>query len=173
MNDRPGTYALVFFAPRGACVQVGRLGELRVCRGTFVYVGSAFGPGGLAARVRHHMCSRAAPRWHLDYLRDHLRPREVWFTHDVAHREHEWARVFRDLPSASEPLAGFGASDCRCPSHLFRFPSPPSAALLRRRLRRAIPGHAPMVTAPTDRMIPGAGTIHLARSGGQRGSRIE
>jgi len=173
VSDLPGTYALVLFAPREACVQVGKLGELRVRRGTFVYVGSAFGPGGVAARVRHHVCSRAAPRWHLDWLRDHLRPREVWLTHDGAHREHEWARIFQDLPGASAPLAGFGASDCRCPAHLFRFASPPSAAMFRRRLGRTIPGHAPVRIVPADRMIPGVGTIPPASRGDRRVSGIE
>ncbi|ELK52825.1 hypothetical protein D320_13259, partial [Haloferax sp. BAB-2207] len=47
-----GTYALVFDAPE-ATVEVGALGEHRFPAGAYVYVGSAFGTGGLR-RVRRH-----------------------------------------------------------------------------------------------------------------------
>jgi Uri superfamily endonuclease len=30
------------------------------------------------------------------------------------------------MPDATIPMAGFGSSDCGCPTHLFRFSPPPN-----------------------------------------------
>jgi hypothetical protein len=50
----PGTYALLLTATAPLEVVVGRLGACRLPAGHYVYVGSAHGPGGLAARLTHH-----------------------------------------------------------------------------------------------------------------------
>src|SRR5208337_3227365 len=65
----PGTYALLLSTASDAEIRVGRLGDMRLQSGFYVYVGSALGPGGVRARVNHHM--RASPRhhWHIDYVR--------------------------------------------------------------------------------------------------------
>ena len=54
MTAQPGTYVLVLASQRTDPVRIGRLGTLALKPGVFIYVGSAFGPGGLAARIRHH-----------------------------------------------------------------------------------------------------------------------
>jgi hypothetical protein len=54
LPSRPGTYALIFTTDADLEIQVGRLGQLHVRPGVYVYVGSAHGPGGLAARVLRH-----------------------------------------------------------------------------------------------------------------------
>ncbi len=140
-----GTYALLLQALRASSVRAGRLGELSIRRGTYVYVGSAFGPGGVLARVRHHQKISSAPRWHIDYLRPAVRVREVWYSHDPARREHQWARTFAALGEASIPLSGFGASDCNCEAHLFFFRAAPSLRGFRRRIRRDHPEHHSIV----------------------------
>ena len=65
----PGTYALVLSASACQKFAVGRLGTLTVEPGFYLYVGSAFGPGGLAARVGRHCRREKTCRWHVDYLR--------------------------------------------------------------------------------------------------------
>ena len=54
MNAQPGSYALILQADRRRTVRIGRLGQLAVEPGCYVYVGSALGPGGVRARVGHH-----------------------------------------------------------------------------------------------------------------------
>jgi Uri superfamily endonuclease len=54
MSPRQGTYALVFTAKRKKRLIIGKLGTLTLQPGYYVYVGSAFGPGGLKARIGHH-----------------------------------------------------------------------------------------------------------------------
>jgi Uri superfamily endonuclease len=115
-------------------VAVGKLGRLCLRPGCYVYVGSAFGPGGLKARISHHMKISPKPHWHMDYLRPALTLREIWFTYDCSHREHQWADVLTGSRGGTILFPGFGASDCRCKSHLIFFDSRPSSAWFRRRL---------------------------------------
>jgi len=65
---RPGTYALLLYSASDAEIRVGRLGHMRLQSGFYVYVGSALGPGGVRARVRHHLLDSPRPHWHIDYL---------------------------------------------------------------------------------------------------------
>ena len=151
MRREAGTYALILRASRARSIRAGQLGHLKVRRGTYVYVGSAFGPGGVLARVRHHEGISRAPHWHVDYLRPAVRIAEVWYSHDPIQREHQWAGILAAMRGASVPLPRFGASDCRCGSHLFFFESPPSLRSFRGRIRAAAPEHRRMERAGADK----------------------
>ncbi len=140
MSAHAGSYALILGACARRIVRIGQIGRLHVTPGFYVYVGSAFGPGGVRARLAHHSRIAQRPHWHIDYLRRRTLPEEAWYTHDPCPREHEWAGLFRQSAGASEPLYGFGASDCRCCSHLFRFAHKPSLRSFCQRLGRAASG---------------------------------
>jgi len=118
---RPGTYALVLSSATGARIRVGRLGTMRLQRGFYLYVGSAFGPGGVRARVNHHLHASPRPHWHIDYLRPRATVEEAWVCHARKRREHSWARLLSSMPGVSVPMRGFGSSDCGCETHLFFF----------------------------------------------------
>ncbi|MES9832720.1 MAG: GIY-YIG nuclease family protein [Candidatus Thiodiazotropha sp. LLP2] len=115
----PGTYVLLLKNSRKKTIRVGRLGEYDFQKGWYLYVGSAFGPGGVAARCRHHQRVSQRPHWHIDYLRAESVLSEIWFTHDPCRREHEWAGLLASHLKHRQPIPGFGASDCECGSHLF------------------------------------------------------
>lgn len=119
VTSRPGTYVLVFRATARKQLTIGRLGILDLKPGTYLYVGSAFGPGGLRSRTGRHQTRNTVKRWHVDYLKPRVQLTEIWFTEDPVHREHQWAGWFAATQSLHVPLRGFGSSDCRCPSHLF------------------------------------------------------
>ncbi len=144
LADCPGTYVLVLEVREPARIRAGRLGELEVRPGWYLYIGSAFGPGGVAARCRHHRRTAIRPHWHIDYLRAVSELREIWFSCDSAKREHTWSRLIGEETGATRPFPGFGASDCDCGSHLFCFPKPPSFQEFRRRIQDALPGHGPL-----------------------------
>ena len=135
MQARPGTYALVMRCSSDQQVAVGKLGQLQLRPGFYVYVGSALGPGGLKARIAHHMKITENPHWHVDYLRSILHLKEAWYTYAAERNEHQWADTFRWLRGATIPINGFGASDCNCISHLFAFMNLPSISSFRRRLQ--------------------------------------
>lgn len=133
-----GTYVLVLACHRAGRLPVGRLGMVPLQPGFYAYVGSAFGPGGLAARLQHHRQRAARPHWHIDYLRAECDLVAVWLTTDATRREHSWAGVLAGLPGADMPTPGFGSSDCDCETHLFRFERRPSFAAFRPRVKTPI-----------------------------------
>ena len=149
MTSHPGTYALIMAATETRCLRIGRLGSLALRPGWYVYVGSAFGPGGIGARLAHHRKLATRPHWHVDHLRPDAALRRVWYTHDPSRREHQWASVLIQLPGSEVPLPGFGASDCRCPSHLVRLSRMPSLRAFRREIRTLFPEHTPVSSIVT------------------------
>ena len=104
-------------------LQIGRLGGMQLSKGWYVYVGSAFGPGGVAARVSRHLQRHKTRHWHIDHLIWATTVREVWYNQRQRDLEHCWAQAALDQPAARNLLRGFGASDCQCLSHLVRFPT--------------------------------------------------
>ena len=144
MRPIPGTYVLILAATDTRCLRVGQLGNLILRRGWYVYVGSAFGSGGLRARLAHHRKPAPRPHWHIDYLRLHAELRRIWYTYDPARREHEWAYLLQRLAGVEVPMPGFGSSDCRCRSHLLRFGRQPLFRAFQREIRTLFPGHAPI-----------------------------
>lgn len=64
----PGTYVLVLRSAVARTVAIGRLGTLPLRPDWYLYVGSAFGPGGLLARVQHHSRRPTGISTHLDAL---------------------------------------------------------------------------------------------------------
>jgi len=113
----PGTYALILQCYASEAIQVGRWGQLDLQPGYYIYVGSAFGAGGVRARVSRHLRTGKRKHWHIDFLRAHARPVEAWVSYEAVHLEHTWAGILLDMPGMT-PIRGFGCSDCRCSSHL-------------------------------------------------------
>lgn len=119
LQPKSGTYALIFEIEQAQALRVGRLGMLSVEPGFYIYVGSAFGSGGVRARLRHHMRPSLRPHWHIDYLKNVATLREMWVTYAEVKQECVWAEVWGENAGISTPFPRFGASDCRCPAHLF------------------------------------------------------
>jgi Uri superfamily endonuclease len=107
---------------------------MRLQSGFYLYVGSAFGTGGVRARVNHHLHASPRPHWHIDYLKPHATLEEVWVCNERKRQEHMWARFFSSMPGVSVPMPGFGSSDCDCEAHLFFFES----RVMRGRIRDAL-----------------------------------
>lgn len=129
----PGTYALLLELPAVSQLWVGRLGLVTFDAAVYFYSGSAFGPGGLSGRLKHHLVPAPRPHWHIDYLRSAASVTEVWTTFDPRHLECAWFAAARSLRGAKE-VPGFGASDCSCASHLVKLPQLPRRDAFRRHL---------------------------------------
>jgi Uri superfamily endonuclease len=111
----------VLAAGKRQVISVGRLGTFDVRPGFYVYVGSALGSGGLAARIGRHLRQEKTLRWHVDYLRAVTELVEVWFRPGRQRRECLWAERLARMPGAGIRRLGFGSSDCGCRSHLIWF----------------------------------------------------
>jgi Uri superfamily endonuclease len=117
-----GTYVLLLHQKASQRIVVGALGAVEFPAGWYVYVGSAHGPGGLAARLaRHRRRTKERLHWHIDYIRKYMELVEVWTSSCDARQECEWAATVSALAGASVIAPRFGASDCRCAAHLFHF----------------------------------------------------
>ena len=108
-DSSPGTYLLLLACERVARLSIGRLGAMTTRPGYYLYVGSAFGPGGIRARIAHHAGMSASPHWHLDYLRMETDLVDAWCVFDLR-REHEWAHSLIRDKSTAMALKGFGLS---------------------------------------------------------------
>ena len=142
----PGTYGLLLVVAQRHDLTVGRLGMLAVQPGFYWYVGSAFGPGGLRARVGRHVRRGKSLHWHVDYLREVAELTAVTLTTDPTPREHLWANVAQQSDLFTTPFPRFGASDCRCPAHLFYTPTPPDLDVWQRQINGRCPEHHPIQT---------------------------
>jgi Uri superfamily endonuclease len=144
LSDCKGTYALILYLSSHCSLRVGRMGVHEFKRGYYLYIGSAFGTGGLAARIRHHIRLSDRPHWHIDYLRTVSGLKAAWIvfsgsrSDDRANRrlEHVWASVVEKMPNARIPIKEFGSSDCRCASHLFYFGRKPRLYQFQAALRK-------------------------------------
>ena len=117
-----GTYMLIIKCLNEVKVNVGSLGILPFNPDkTYVYVGSAFGPGGLWSRIKRHLTRCKKKFWHIDYLlasgnKCHI---EAIIVIPCLRVEHELAATLSKV--ADGIVKGFGSSDCKCPSHLMFF----------------------------------------------------
>jgi Uri superfamily endonuclease len=118
MKSESGTYVLILRNRRKDHVQIGRWREMEIKPGYYIYVGSAFGPGGVHARVSRHCRSSKPKHWHIDFLSEVATPEGAWYSHNPKRLEHEWAHALCGMNELSA-IEGFGCTDCNCCSHLF------------------------------------------------------
>ena len=118
-NGLPGTYILCLKLTSTTTLTIGKLGQFKFPKGFYYYIGSAFGPGGIAARCKHHINISVKPRWHMDYLRAHCQLESILFSTRNRHLECQWADELTQFDSTEIVANKFGASDCQCTTHLF------------------------------------------------------
>ena len=119
-----GSYILVNRLHSEVQLNVGALGAIKFLPGLYLYCGSARGPGGLSARINHHLRPSPRPTWHFDYLKPCTVIEETWFLESSEPYECHLVKFFAELKDASPPVRSFGSQDCysHCNSHLVRLP---------------------------------------------------
>jgi Uri superfamily endonuclease len=91
--------------------------------GWYAYVGSAYGPGGIAARLRRHFRADKRLHWHVDSLT--LAASALTALFQPGGRECAIGERLRQSGHFTHVLEGFGSSDCAsCPSHLLVWREP-------------------------------------------------
>lgn len=114
-----GAYLLILKSQISTTIEIGKIGSMDVQKGYYFYVGSAFGPGGIKARVNRHLKHDKSLRWHIDYLRSHCLLKQVFISYSTEKQESDWVYRLLHHPSYSIAFNRFGASDSCYPSHLF------------------------------------------------------
>lgn len=116
-----GAYVIRVRLRKAVTFRSGRLAGQRLAGGLYLYCGSAYGPGGLAARVGRHLRRGKAVRWHIDHLTEAGEITGVLLA--PGGRECDLAGRIAADPDSGIPITGFGSSDCRvCASHLLSVP---------------------------------------------------
>lgn len=115
IGDR-GSYLLLLELQRERLIEIGQLGRVVFQKGYYLYVGSAM--SNLRARLRRHGQKRKKEHWHIDYL---TREADGFLSLPIRssrRQECEIAQALSSIMKSGPP--GFGSSDCRCLTHLFR-----------------------------------------------------
>nr|WP_246879123.1 DUF123 domain-containing protein [Thalassospira sp. ER-Se-21-Dark] len=95
-----------------------RFAGITLAKGTYLYCGSANGPGGIAARVKRHCKATKKPHWHVDELTSNGFGRVVSVLVVPGGNECELCAAYQETDT-QVPVPGFGSTDCvSCHSHL-------------------------------------------------------
>ncbi len=122
ISREPGAYLLLIELAAPLALDIPSIGAAALAPGRYAYGGSAYGPGGLRARIGRHLRRDKAQRWHVDRLT--AAGRVIGVRAHPGGRECALVRDLLELPGASVPVPGFGSSDCRsCPAHLVMLPA--------------------------------------------------
>ncbi len=101
-------------------IQIGNK-EILLENGFYIYVGSAFGGGGLSSRIHRHLRREKKLHWHIDQITS----KDICQFHGVAvfPNEKSECEISNSLSRTNKirPIKDFGSSDCtqRCISHFF------------------------------------------------------
>ncbi len=118
----PGAYLLLIDLAAPLALGIPRLGAATLAPGRYAYGGSAYGPGGLRARLGRHLRRDKPRRWHVDRLT--AAGRVIGVRAVPGGRECALVSDLLKMPGTSVPVSGFGSSDCRtCPAHLVMLPA--------------------------------------------------
>ncbi|WP_417827964.1 GIY-YIG nuclease family protein [Thalassospira sp.] len=118
-----GAYVLVIALEADLTLQNKRFAGKILPKGTYLYCGSANGPGGIAARVRRHCKQDKKPHWHVDELTSNGAGRVVSVLVVPGGDECELRQTLQGQGNDVGELY-FGSSDCmKCSSHLLKLKS--------------------------------------------------
>ena len=118
MRSSPGAYVLLVHLPRPVKVHYGRSGDLELGPGDYLYCGSA--QAGLLPRLARHMRPDKRKHWHVDSLTCEGQVPGALTFEGSKDTECILAEIISQVPGVHPVGRGFGSSDCRCPTHLFR-----------------------------------------------------
>ncbi len=113
---RKGTYVLEIVLDSDLDIEVGALGTLSFCKGTYCYVGSAL--GGLDQRLSRHLAKEKVLKWHIDRFTTKASIVRAYESYPDYIPECTLATMALDC-GMTPSYKGFGCSDCRCSTHLF------------------------------------------------------
>ena len=114
---RRGVYVLFLRFDERIETRAGALGTIELPPGDYCYVGSAM--GGIDHRVSRHLSHDKTIRWHIDYLTSVCGEMHALEHEGTSISECGLGRMIEE--AGGEPaVGGFGCSDCKCQTHLFR-----------------------------------------------------
>jgi len=117
--NTPGAYGFVTRLQEPLQLDIGKFDRVILNKGLYFYGGSAYGPGGLKARLGRHIRPKSSLHWHID----HITSKGRLIALGIVAGGSECALVAQAaaMRNAEFPVPGFGSSDCStCQSHLVK-----------------------------------------------------
>ena len=115
-----GIYVLVISVDKNVRINVGALGSVFFEKGLYAYVGSA--QNNLKRRLERHLTKVKRKFWHVDYLLCNDVVKVLRGFHRKAEK-YEECQIALKMNKRGIAIKGFGSSNCRCVSHLFKLKS--------------------------------------------------
>ncbi|MGB9713994.1 DUF123 domain-containing protein [Candidatus Bathyarchaeota archaeon] len=112
-----GIYVLIISVNENITVHVGALGKINFEKGLYTYVGSA--QNNLEKRVERHSRRSKRKFWHIDYLLCNKTAKIEKIFYKKAEKVEE-CKIAKEIGRTGVAVKGFGCSDCKCESHLFK-----------------------------------------------------
>lgn len=117
LEGKKGAYILLVTLEKALPVGAGRQKAGHLSPGTYAYAGSAYGPGGLAARLRRHFRADKKVHWHIDRLTLEASRLAAFIVENGDECQLVQALLATDGVEVAQE--GFGSTDClTCSSHL-------------------------------------------------------
>lgn len=117
LADCKGSYILTIHLADQTLISVPRIETSVVEPGVYLYVGSAYGSGGIAARLKRHLKRHKKIHWHVDQLT--TKAATVGALIVPGGNECELVETLLASGCFKTAIKNFGSSDCRtCDSHL-------------------------------------------------------
>lgn len=115
-----GAYVLLICLKERLALEIPAFRDKTLEPGHYAYCGSAYGPGGIRARVSRHLRADKSMRWHVDRLTAAGRLLQIGVR--VSGRECDLVAELQRRGGLMA-LSGFGSSDCaKCAAHLVHLP---------------------------------------------------
>jgi len=99
---------------------IGKLGKIKFRKGRYVYIGSAM--NSIEKRVERHLKRKKKVFWHIDRLLSNNRV-EVERVYIKESDTKEECAIASIISKQGYAIKGFGSSDCKCISHLYKVKS--------------------------------------------------
>ncbi len=119
----PGYYLLIFRIHRKITINTRGNKVFSLNPGVYVYIGSAYGPGGLRSRITRHLRRDKKLFWHVDYLSTNNFVKLIGFVVIIVTSRKSIdleSLLSKEMQKYLEPIVGFGCSDKRKDkSHLY------------------------------------------------------
>ena len=115
-HKNSGSYVLVLRVRQPYRIRAGKLPEREYLPGIYFYIGRA--KRHLRGRLARHLRTEKKLFWHIDYLLRKAQIKEIWCRLGFYNECHIASELIELFGEDCSPIRGFGASDCRCSSHL-------------------------------------------------------
>ncbi len=118
-KENNGSYVLVLKLDQPCRIEAGKVPRRQYPKGLYFYIGRA--KRHLRGRLARHLRTEKKLFWHIDYLRRNAQIKEIWWRPGYFNECQLASDIIGMCGKDSFPIPGFGASDCRCSSHLIQY----------------------------------------------------